>query len=185
METKFESFGKIARFARDIVITEKIDGTNAQVMITEDGDVLAGSRNRWLTFSSDNYGFARWVEWYKEDLLKLGPGRHFGEWWGQGINRGYGLKEKRFSLFNTARWSASDVRPECCHVVPLLYRGPFAEWAVYESVDFLKKHGSQAADFPNPEGIIIFHTAGNHLYKMTLENDDKPKGVVNGGTESN
>jgi hypothetical protein len=79
------------------------------------------SRSRWITPDDDNFGFAAWVEANRDELLTLGPGRHFGEWWGSGIQRGYGLPkgEKRFSLFNVSRWGES--RPACCHVVPVLY----------------------------------------------------------------
>lgn len=58
---EFVEFPKIARLVRPCIITEKIDGTNAQVFIGEDGTVLAGSRTRWITPADDNYGFAAWV----------------------------------------------------------------------------------------------------------------------------
>ena len=57
--------------------------------------------------------------------MELGVGQHFGEWWGFGIQRGYGLHERRFSLFNTGRWSDPAVRPACCGVVPVLADGDF------------------------------------------------------------
>ena len=82
MTPEFIPFPKIARLSRLAIVSEKIDGTNAQVLITEDGDIFAGSRSRWITPEDDNYGFARWVEGNKDTLLKLGPGRHMGEWWG-------------------------------------------------------------------------------------------------------
>jgi hypothetical protein len=41
MEIEFQPFAKIARLSRECVITEKIDGTNAQVYIDESGEVLA------------------------------------------------------------------------------------------------------------------------------------------------
>jgi hypothetical protein len=105
---EFIEFPKMARFAREIIVTEKIDGTNAQVWISDDGtDIRAGSRNRWLTYSEDNFGFAKWVMDHRDELLTLGPGRHFGEWWGSGIQRRYGLDEKRFSLFNVSRWGGA------------------------------------------------------------------------------
>src|SRR5687768_207065 len=85
----FQPFPKIARFSREIVITEKIDGTNAQVFIDESGNVIAGSRSRWITPQDDNFGFAKWVAENRIDLLGLGPGRHYGEWWGLGVQRGY------------------------------------------------------------------------------------------------
>jgi hypothetical protein len=30
----------------------------------------------------------------------------------------------------------------------------------------------------NPEGIVVYHKAGNHMYKATLEGDDLPKGLA-------
>lgn len=171
---EFRSFNKISRLSREIVITEKIDGTNAQIYIGEDGEFLVGSRRRWITPEDDNYGFARWAYSNKEQLMELGVGSHFGEWWGQGIQRNYGLKEKRFSLFNTHRWGVE--RPACCHVVPILYRGTFDTNDIEKVLSFLKTFGSYASEgFMNPEGIVIFHIAGNLLFKKTLKGDDVPK----------
>lgn len=181
MQPKFEAFPKIARLNRDCVITEKIDGTNAQVEILEDGTVLAGSRSRYITLEADNFGFARWVKENEEELRNLGVGRHYGEWWGSGINRGYGLTkgEKRFSLFNVARWSDDAVRPKCCHVVPMLHQGPFRTDTIEKVLTVLRNCGSAAAPgFENPEGIIVWHEAARQLFKVTLEGDEKPKGQV-------
>jgi hypothetical protein len=58
-----------------MVITEKLDGTNAQIFIADDGEVIAGSRNRWITPLNDNFGFARWVFENEDALRALGP-RH-------------------------------------------------------------------------------------------------------------
>lgn len=80
------------------------------------------------------------------ELRKLGEGRHFGEWWGKGIQRGYGLEERRFSLFNTARWHGGNPNlPDCCHVVPMLYMGPFAEDMIGDQMATLRVQGSMAA----------------------------------------
>lgn len=182
---EFEGFPKMARLNREIIITEKIDGTNAQILITEDGDVFPGSRTRWIRPGDDNAGFASWVEGHKAELITLGPGRHFGEWWGSGIQRGYGLKkgEKRFSLFNTSRWGHNGVdfqsKPDCCLVVPELYRGPFSELAIKQALFDLELVGSFAEPgFKNPEGIIVFHTAANSGFKVTLKDDESPKSLV-------
>ena len=176
-DVEFVEFPKIPRLIREIIVTEKIDGTNAQVWISDDGsEIRAGSRQRWITPEDDNFGFARWVEENRADLLALGPGRHFGEWWGSGIQRGYGLPkgEKRFSLFNTSRWSES--RPECCHVVPVLYQGIIDEARIDGAIDELARSGSVAAPgFMRPEGIIVFHIAANSGFKRTIEKDDEPK----------
>jgi len=128
---KFEPFQKIARLKRECFITEKIDGTNAQICIvprsavlgtsaepfvlarkpnadesalsTGESCMLAGSRTRWITPGNDNFGFAAWVVEHQDELWGLGLGQHFGEWWGKGIQRGYGQDVKRFSLFNVFR----------------------------------------------------------------------------------
>ena len=196
---EFVGFPKIPRYSRECIITEKIGGTNAQIYIieTETPDAIegienalvynahskllmfAGSRSRYLTLAkgNDNHGFAGWVNDHSQELFKLGPGRHFGEWWGQGINRGYGLKEKRFSLFNVHRWGDDSVRPACCHVVPILSRGIFDSYLIHTTLLTLSKNGSSAAPgFMNPEGIVIYHVAGNLLFKKTILNDEKPKG---------
>jgi len=215
----FRKFDKIPRLSRDIIVTEKIDGTNAciyiggkvdkaeeflefqkgineknSIYLREDGTFLTGSRTRWITPKKDNHGFARWVQEHKEDLLKLGVGFHYGEWWGQGINRNYGLKEKRFSLFNTSRWVKrhegiylNDLReqtnndkleycPDCCHVVPILYQGMFDTRVIDKILWQLKGNGSYAEpNFMNQEGIVVYHTHANKYFKKTLENDECSK----------
>lgn len=173
---EFTPFPKIARWSRDIIITEKIDGTNAAVVISDDGkEIRAQSRTRFIQPGNDNFGFALWVEQNKEALLALGPGHHFGEWWGVGIQRGYDLHERRFSLFNVSRWQAE--RPACCSVVPVLYSGPIGEQPIWLALDKLVDEGSVAAPgYMKPEGIVIFHTHSGALFKKTLEKDDAGKG---------
>lgn len=174
---EFEAFPKMARLRRKVIITEKIDGTNAQVFVGEDGSIRAGSRNRWITPEDDNYGFARWVAEHADGLRELGPGRHFGEWWGSGIQRNYSQPVKRFSLFNVSRWR--DQRPDCCDIVPTLYEGVFSIGCVPDALNVLRKGGSLAAPgFMDPEGIVVWHDAGRQMFKVTLENDEAPKSAV-------
>lgn len=196
---EFQGFPKIARLSREVIISEKIDGTNAQILITEDGQLLIGSRTRWITPQDDNYGFAKWVMENKQELLKLGPGRHFGEWWGSGIQRGYGLSkgDKRFSLFNVSRWALhgtepqliptadpriekyQEVLPECVGLVPILYKGMFDTVKIEEVLNDLKVNGSKAVKgYMNPEGIVIYHIAGNVGFKKTIKNDEVPKSII-------
>lgn len=173
---EFQPFAKIARYSRECIITEKLDGTNAQVYITDAGELFAGSRNRWLSLNDDNFGFAKWAHDNKEELLKLGPGRHFGEWWGAGIQRRYNQTEKHFSLFNVSRWNAETPPPACCRTVPVLYRGMFTDAAVASALHTLASTGSVAVPgFMQPEGIIIYHVAAGICFKKTLEKDDEPK----------
>src|SRR5882762_5274769 len=102
---EFKSFGKIPRIDNiKISITQKIHGTNAQILIVEENGeklLIPGSRTRWLSLGDDNYGFAKFCHDNKEEIIeKLGVGRHYGEWAGPGINAGEGLKEKTLFLFN-------------------------------------------------------------------------------------
>lgn len=207
---QFKEFPKMGRFSRDFIITEKIDGTNGSVFIqhialepliddgrgnminipdphiistSEDGfyTMRVGSRTKWITPFDDNYGFGNWCKTNANDLFKLGEGHHFGEWWGSGIQRGYGLQkgEKRFSLFNTVRWNTEE-KPECCHVVPILTSGNFntININVENSLNTLKENGSIAAPgFMKPEGIVIFHLAANIGFKKTIEKDESPKSL--------
>lgn len=178
-EPLFIPFPKIPRLNRDIVVTEKIDGTNAGISVEE--TVRAASRNRWITPDKDNFGFARWVQENASELGELlGPGMHFGEWWGSGIQRRYGQTTKRFSLFNVSLWR--DLKRTVGGVpiesVPLLYEGPFSGVAIQDSLEELGLGGSAAAPGWKPaEGIVVFHTAASSLFKVTLEGDGKPKGV--------
>ena len=182
----FQEFPKIARLSRNCVITEKIDGTNASVFVPEgDGPLLFGSRTRWITTAEDNHGFAAWGVAHEAELRTLGPGHHFGEWWGSGVQRGYGLTkgEKRFSLFNTARWADERDRgkypidrPACCHVTPILYAGLFHSSVVEAVLEVLRLGGSLASPgFLSPEGVVIWHEAARVLFKKTLHKDEGPK----------
>lgn len=174
--TEFTSFQKIGRLSREIVITEKIDGTNGVIQIGEDGSFLIGSRSQWITPEKDNYGFAAWATLHRDELVAgLGIGRHFGEWCGQGIQRKYGVAEKRWSLFNVSKWS--EARPSCCHVVPTLWRGDFDTNSIASVMDALHENGSAAAPgFMKPEGIVIYHAQANVMFKKTFEKDDAGKG---------
>lgn len=167
----------IPRLSREMIVTEKIDGTNASIYIPEiGGPILAGSRTRWITPESDNFGFARWVRDNEDVLRALGPGHHYGEWWGSGVQRGYGLLkgEKRFSLFNVSRWGRPGIAlPEIVNIVPLLYTGPFDTAIVDTLLAELRDNGSHAAPgFMQPEGVVVYHTKGNYLFKKTIEKDE-------------
>jgi len=175
---EFQEFPKMARLSRECIVTEKLDGTNAQICIGEDGEFLVGSRTRWITPEQDNHGFAKWAYEHKDELMLLGPGRHFGEWWGQGIQRGYNMPQKRFSLFNTSRWTPENV-PPCCHIVPELYRGLFDTLVILDLLAKLETSGSLASPgFMKPEGIVCYHVAAGIGFKKTLEKDQVPKSMA-------
>lgn len=176
---EFREFGKIARLSRECVVTEKIDGTNGLVTFDENMEMYVGSRRRWITPENDNYGFAKWAFEHKEELKSLGVGFHYGEWWGQGVQRKYGLDEKRWSLFNVGRWGVGGkdelLVPKCCHVVPVLYRGMFDTNAIADVMEKLKNDSVAAPGFANPEGVVIYHVHGGYSFKKTFEKDEAGK----------
>jgi hypothetical protein len=216
---EFKPFPKMARLSRECIITEKIDGTNASIFICKnhlDHDVrsivalhsdnslyhlIPGSRTRWISPENDNFGFAQWVWDNAQELVELGEGHHFGEWWGSGIQRSYGFKngERFFSLFNAGRWVEHDQpispienpnpkaeqkfterAPACCKVVPILLQGDFKTYNFNFALNRLQDSGSLAAEgFMNPEGVVVYHLAGNVGFKKTLENDHQPKSHAN------
>jgi len=202
--TEFKAYPKTPRLFRDVVVTEKIDGSNAGIQIipvsdgvngpdicwsaTEDTKmrVVAQSRKRIIVPGDDNFGFAKWVQENQVGLAThLGEGTHYGEWWGSGIQRGYGLPkgEKRFSLFNVKRWGQVDLTAvPGLHVVPTLYEGPFDQDVINSLVDELRRDGSFAPGLLNrgfhAEGVIVFHSASGQVYKVLCENDEIPKGLV-------
>lgn len=203
---EFQAFPKIPRLNRDCTISEKIDGTNAAVVVVESRvafacvagayvlaelggiSVLAQSRTRFITpgKTTDNYGYAGWVTANAAALVDLlGPGTHYGEWWGQGIRRGYGLSEKRFSLFNADRYEDA-VRNEYgdpllpgLDIVPVLYQGRFHSDAVADELDDLMEHGSAAAPgYMRPEGVVVFHHAARQTFKVLCEGDAVAKSAA-------
>ena len=178
-QSEFVGFPKIPRLNREVIITEKIDGSNAAVWISDDmTEIAACSRTKWISPKSDNFGFASWVSQNLGELVKLGSGLHHGEWYGVGIQRGYGLKEKRFALFNTSRWTPEST-PGCCQVVPVLWSGNYANMRLTEILDNLRSEGSRMVPgFTKPEGVVVFHTASGMMQKVLLEGDELPKGIV-------
>lgn len=200
-EIDFQAWPKTPRLFRDITVTEKIDGTNACVVFEpcsmgeETGtacdcssyEFAAQSRNRLITPESDNAGFAAWVyENHAALFEKLGYGRHYGEWWGQKIGRKYDMTHRTFSLFNTDKWSVQvgdgfshEIGGAVLTHVPVLYRGPFAEWRIIDALKDLRDNGSFAAPgFMRPEGLCVYHSQTRSVFKVTLDNQDRGKWEV-------
>lgn len=222
----YPKFKSIPRLHRRVVISEKIDGTNGLIDVidhtsesidraTSSKDVIegasiygtdpsgnrylirAGSRNRWLAPQSDNHGFFAWMAANADALAELGPGRHYGEWFGKGIQSGYGLDEKRFALFNTSRWydprhgynleyflrdfPKAVQAPAVVTTVPVLMitDGKTLNAAVAEALHTLESQGSFIAPgFMEPEGVVIYHEAAGTYFKSTIKNDESPKSLA-------
>lgn len=196
----FEAFPKLTRFSHDWTVTEKIDGSNGGILIANLADptinhaastarvgdqfVFVQSRNKLIQpgKQTDHMGFAQFVSDNAEEIVaKLGEGRHYGEWYGQGIGpRGYGVNPKRFALFNASRWDGADL-PERFDVVPMLYKGYLADSGTFEVIlADLKENGSKIAPgFMNPEGIVMYHGPSRTLFKKTFDYDEAGKWAEN------
>jgi hypothetical protein len=177
----FEKWPKIPRMTHlmQMVITEKLDGTNAQINITEvpgGYSLQAGSRNRWLTPDDDNFGFAKWCYDNRQALIEgLGLGRHFGEWCGPGIQKNiYDLEEKTLFLFNTLRWHADNPNKLPCgiEVVPVIYTGGFDSIVITDVMEKLLSNGSELNSCAEPEGVIIYLPKSRQLFKRTFKYEE-------------
>jgi hypothetical protein len=206
----FKPWSKIFRLYGPAVITEKIDGTNAAVQIKKinisgpiemrptdvlDYDYATGkpgavyrlaaqSRKRIITPGEDNYGFAAWVQNNALALARtLGEGIHFGEWFGLGINRAYGMDSRAFALFNTRKWADLYYDPKYLEdgalmSVPILKTTDnFSEDDLLEAVSLLEHQGSQVVEglFSNPEGVVVYWPQADHMFKYTPFDGDGNK----------
>lgn len=185
--TEFIKYPKTKRFNQAfMMITEKIDGTNAAINIKGGVIVSVQSRNRIIKPNTpenkqlDNFEFAAFVYDHAELFARLGDGVHYGEWYGQGIGRGYGMPigegpRRRFALFNAGRWTKEelDSRGIPAEVVPVLYRGGLNSKQSDYSAALLVSQGSQAVPgYMNPEGIIT--VIEGTPYKTVFENKRGP-----------
>ncbi len=166
-----------------MLITQKLHGTNAQILIfcglcnatkachcsEENNNLLCGSRNKWLTVDSDNFGFCNFVTQHKQQFINcLGRGRHYGEWCGPGINKGEGLTEKHFYLFNI--WYQHLTLPPNTGYVPILYKGRFDADTITATLEDLKLNGSRLVPgYRHPEGVVV--TIGQERYKLVFDNE--------------
>lgn len=177
----FQPWPSIARLDRSIIVTRKINGSNGAIGIHDNSDgtftIWAQSRNKIITpgKSTDNAGFADWVESNSDTLvIDLGEGLHFGEWWGKGIQSGYGGREKTFSLFNTSRWSNSEFITPNLEVVEVLGTSEYFDTElIRECLTKLELRSKETGI--EEEGIVVFHTHGNLMFKKTIKKDDKGK----------
>lgn len=221
---QFKSWGSTPRFHKGLHITEKIDGTNAGVCVQgvsktvfdghpdamrvfgEECDYLvrAQSRKRIITPGNDNFGFAAWV-WENAASLAnlLGHGYHYGEWYGEGIQKNpLAVKGRRWALFNTWHWGRKENLDRLRMVdipglttVPVLHDeqrdGPADYMTIPAIINGLNAGGSRADGFmtlPNahkmdfhvegPEGIIVWQRETRQRYKILLREDDKHKWEV-------
>lgn len=197
---EFKGWGSTTRENKNKnkTILEKIDGTNACIVIYN-GQVKAQSRKRMITPDDDNYGFAKWVYGNAGALTDtLGYGYHYGEWFGEGIQKNpLGIEGKRFALFHATKYTASNgfdlEQVDGLETVPLLHHGQCNIFTIPNIVQDLETYGSKVkgaktetvkSEVPGmgdlvfqyekaakAEGIIIWNNETKTRTKLLLEND--------------
>jgi hypothetical protein len=90
----------------------KLHGTNASIVFPENGEYYCQSRSQILSATQDNNGFAKWVaanEKLFEPLQNSGL-VVFGEWCGQGIQKGVAISQvpKMFVVFAVRKISEGE-----------------------------------------------------------------------------
>lgn len=184
MTVEFKEFAKIPRGQGEgMTITEKIDGTNACVIveISDDGaphvigaqsrsQLMAHNNDGTLTKYTDNYGFAEWVIKNQDELSLLGEGYHYGEWAGNGIQKNHhNIEGKKFFLFNSERWrDGREPRPNCCECVKVLFEGEAKRENIAAAMDKLWEDAK--TEGYHPEGVVIWYHKTRRYEKVTFEN---------------
>lgn len=173
----FPKYPKTLRYENlRVVITEKIDGTNGLIEISPDG-VRFGSRNCYLNEHKDNYGFFNFFSQFENRIMESfspeydGLVHIYGEWFGAGIQRTYGLKEKYFMPFSPY-WANTLIEVGVPNIVPpyQFYAGKMDSVREEMAFQTLKEEGSQLVPgWKRPEGIIIHYLDNNLKIKRTLD----------------
>lgn len=198
---KFEPWPKtlhVDKVMGNVIVTEKIDGTNACIVFQDDGYMFTQSRNRIITPDQDNQGFAKWAYRNQKNLFYIfGPGRHYGEWWGKKIGRTYNMQHNVFSVFNNGRFYRTDGNDmdsmstraqegplfDQVSAVPLIYTGVYGSEQMVEKVFEFETGKSKAAaefgvEFYDPEGVCYYFRNFDRVAKLVFAHPGKHKWEV-------
>lgn len=206
-QPRLKQWVNVPQLVSPVTVTEKIDGhtiilhidrlkrmCGSQATLVRAGDVMqmgnskpefyrvwVQNRQRIVTPESDVAGVAAWARDNAVGLVTLlGEGVHAGEWWGYKICRGYGLPrgDRRFSLFNTARWGSkllADVPG--LSITPVLWEGvlgPSNMSDLLDVMDKLRTGGSHAAPgYLHPEGVVVYHQGADTMMKYVFPDERK------------
>lgn len=169
----FKKWPKIARYTKPMRghITEKMDGSNACIIVQDGKVVGCQSRKRIITPDEDNFGFARWVYNNANYLKGLGDGYHYGEWCGPKINGNrHNLDMNTFFLFSWYREEELGRPVDNLEYVRLLHEGdidPDTVTTAMEDLLFISAHEDYI-----PEGIVIYYSDYKFHLKHTYENPE-------------
>lgn len=178
---EFAPWPKIGRIGDSIQvqITEKIDGTNACIVV-EGGEIVAcQSRKKFIVPGDDNAGFAGWAYKNRHVLAEvLGDGHHYGEWAGPAIQKNpMNLSKKKFFLFDPRRYDFQwedrlDLVLDGGNLgkVPVLYEGAYFS-ELTERVMFDLAVNSRLRGY-EAEGIITWWAPFRTMTKTTFKHSE-------------
>ena len=169
-ELIFKGWPKTIRYNKEqVIVTEKMDGTNGCIVVHNGQVVGVQSRNKFITPDADNFGFAQWVHDHRNELVEfLGEGYHYGEWCGEGIQKNpHKLIGKHFYLFKPREGLTED---HPCRSVRVLWEGPLEQLNTQTIMEDLYDYSQE--NLYTAEGIIIFTKEGQKLYKLTFANSE-------------
>lgn len=158
-----DKFAEGFKEGEEIVISEKIDGANASILVS-DSIVVARSRRNILDPMNNLQGFYEYVQNLNFDLIKNTLGEDnilFGEWLVTHTVKYPSTKLKNFYVFDIKSLSSNTYLPwkETKRIakilglptVPIFYEGPFKDWDhVYSFVGKTEMDADPAG-----EGIVI------------------------------
>lgn len=171
----------------DVVVSHpaKMDDYTGKTARTEVWRVWAQNQVRPLQVNHDMSGLAAWVDRHAAELVRvLGPGVHSGTWWGYKIRRGYGLfpDDRRFSLFNTERWShLNGTQVPGLYCAPILWQDTLGPDTLKQFLRVLDRASKMSAAVPGwecPQGVILYHRDGNMMFQYLFSEgtDDAARG---------
>ena len=163
----------------NIVITEKIDCSNASFTLDEQGELQVFSRNVLLDESNNLNGFYQWVH---ENInpIQLEPEYiYFGEWLGTPHKVRYEGYEKQFFLFDVwdkeftryMPFSVVEFEAYCLelNLVPVFYKGEFISFEHLESFVGQTALGGKIGELESGEGIVVKNYTNQGFAKMVTE----------------
>lgn len=162
-----------------IVVTEKIDCSNASFTLDEQGDLQVFSRNVLLDDSNSLNGFYQWVHENIETKHLMANHVYFGEWLGNPHKVQYAGHEKQFFLFDVYSNNVElylpftlvedEARILKINLVPVFYRGEFISFEHLEGFVGMTALGGKIGDHDSGEGIVVKNFSNQGFAKMVTD----------------
>lgn len=175
-----ESFSSMRKKNMDKLMTFvtkiKLDGTNAAVQIAPNDDVIYQSRERIITPSDDNYGFAAWASTQQKNWISVASNvRYFtgikdanvtiyGEWAGPGIQKNVAVSQipkKHFFIFAIVVDDVAIIGNDVFFLV-------MPEFMTSDTLRMVPNHNKFSINMTNPIEVVEKMEA----YMLEIEKED-------------